>query len=108
MERGLTSRPDRGPPRDGAPAGGRGVHRRVKRVSVRPRGIARSRAPREDWNSHLLWTHTAMRAAVAEGLAVDFHDARSAITSEHREDLSDPLPRDLGVTAPEETGRDGL
>src|SRR5438309_6965549 len=34
MERGLTSRPDRGPPRDGAPAGGRGVHRRVKRVSA--------------------------------------------------------------------------
>src|SRR5438445_12509994 len=25
---------DRGPPRDGVPAGGRGVHRRVERVSV--------------------------------------------------------------------------
>ena len=25
---------DRGPPRDGVPAGGRGVHRRVKRVSI--------------------------------------------------------------------------
>src|SRR5438876_6415394 len=71
-------------------------------------GNTSSRAPREDWNSHLLRGHPAMRASVSEGLAVHFHDARRAITSGHREDLSDPLPHDLRVTAPEESGRDGL
>ena len=49
-----------------------------------------------------------MRASVSEGLAIHFHDARRAITSEHREDLPDALPHDLGVAAPEESGRDGL
>ena len=34
-----TSGTDRGPPRDGVPAGGRGVHRRVKRVSVSAAGL---------------------------------------------------------------------
>src|SRR5207244_12213583 len=43
-----------------------------------------------------------------ERLAVDSDDARGAITSEHREDLPDPLSHDLGVTAAEESGRDGL
>ena len=45
---------------------------------------------------------------MSEGLAIHFHDARRAITAEHREDFPDPPPRDLGVTAPEEPGRDGL
>src|SRR2546430_13984843 len=37
--------PTEGPPRDGAPAGGWGVHRRVKRVSVGPAARDYSVAP---------------------------------------------------------------
>ena len=45
---------------------------------------------------------------MAEGLAVDLDDARGAIATKHREDLSDPMPREIRLAAPEETGRDRL
>src|SRR6059036_1425419 len=66
------------------------------------------RTPCKNRNSHLFRTHAAVRSAMADGLAVDFDDARAAITTEHREDLSDPLPRDIRLAAPEEAGRDRL
>ena len=43
---------------------------------------------------------------MSEGLAIDSYDARGAIATEHREDVSDPLPRDVGFAAPKKTGRD--
>src|SRR5256885_11501489 len=49
-----------------------------------------------------------MRAAMSKCLAVDLDDARGAIATKHREDLSDPLPREIRLAAPEETGRDRL
>ena len=47
-----------------------------------------------------------MRSPVTERLAIDFDDARGAITTEHREDFTDPLPREVGFAAPEEAGCD--
>src|SRR5437764_12121182 len=49
-----------------------------------------------------------MRAAMSKCLAVDLDDARGAIAAKHRKDLSDPLPREIRLAAPEETGRDRL
>jgi hypothetical protein len=49
-----------------------------------------------------------VRSAVTDCLSIDSHDAGATIAAQHRQDLSNSLPRDLGVAAPEESGRDGV
>src|SRR5512140_2262668 len=68
----------------------------------------RSHAPREDGDAHLVGAHAAVRSAMAEILAIDAHDPRTAIAAHHRADLADAAPRHLWIAAPEDPGRDEL
>src|SRR5207237_7839376 len=110
MARDAIPRPDRNPLHAAAAPPASGPCPPARGPSVRPRATlhAALRTPSKNWDLHFLRTHAAVRSAIAEGLAVDFDDARGAIATKHREDLADPLPRDPRIAAPEETGRDRL
>src|SRR6266571_4185343 len=108
--RRATPRPDRNPLYAAADPPASGRCPTARGPSVRPRSTLHDglRTPGKNRDLHFLRTHAAVGSAMTEGLSVHLHDARGAIAPEHREDLSDPLSRDIGFAAAEEAGRDRL